>query len=67
VPDPAANTLPAKKKAHKLGVRTEGVWVSCAGRALDIHHDLSEDGDVQEEDEMIWWAWDGKIAGFSEW
>lgn len=20
-----------------------------------------------EEDEMIWWAWDGKLLGFSEW
>lgn len=27
----------------------------------------AEGGVVDEEDEMIWWAWDGKLVGFSEW
>ena len=22
---------------------------------------------IDEADEMIWWEWDGKIVGFSEW
>ena len=26
-----------------------------------------EDGDGEEEDEEIWWAWEGKIVGFADW
>ena len=24
-------------------------------------------GDLDEDDEMIWWSWDGKIVGFADW
>ena len=43
--------------------RVEGVWIVCrdAGR-------FEEDEPVNEEDdEMIWWSWEGKLIGFSDW
>ncbi|KAI9059044.1 hypothetical protein FKP32DRAFT_1635003 [Trametes sanguinea] len=62
------------------GVRTEGAWIGCrggsafaterAGRlAEDIHqdHGTGQCTDADEEDEEIWWAWDGKIIGFADW
>ncbi|KAF7331482.1 hypothetical protein MKEN_00027000 [Mycena kentingensis (nom. inval.)] len=48
-----------KKRTSKQKV--EGVWVRC--RAESSLAPQSSD----EEDEMIWWSWDGKIVGFSEW
>jgi len=42
--------------------RVEGVWVVCR------EADRSEvDEPVNEEDEMIWWSWEGKLVGFSDW
>ena len=53
-----------KSRARPRGVRTEGVWVGRVGREVaGVDADAQED----EEDEMIWWAWDGRIAGFSDW
>jgi hypothetical protein len=23
--------------------------------------------EISEEDELIWWAWNGKLIGFAEW
>jgi hypothetical protein len=52
------------------GVKTEGVLVGCCRRQAD------PDGrgtsrptvaEVGEENELIWWAWDGKLTGFAEW
>ncbi|KAF8351724.1 hypothetical protein F5887DRAFT_1277530 [Amanita rubescens] len=42
--------------------RVEGVWVVCreAGRS-------EVDEPVNEDDEMIWWNWEGKLVGFSDW
>lgn len=53
--------------------KTEGVWVT--GRTLSpafshwLAPTLEERKDKEnEEDEMIWWSWDGgKIVGFSAW
>ena len=56
-----------RKKRQRLGVRTEGVWVSCAGREVELPQEIGTGEEVSEEDEMIWWVWDGKIVGFSEW
>ncbi|EPQ59827.1 hypothetical protein GLOTRDRAFT_71521 [Gloeophyllum trabeum ATCC 11539] len=55
-----------KQKVHKRGVKTEGVFVGCnspTGRYHDAHPSQNQD----EDDEMIWWSWNGKIAGFSDW
>ena len=52
------------KKKPALGIKTEGVWVSSnSGPSRRLE---TSDG-LKEEDEMIWWQWDRKIVGFSEW
>ncbi|KAF8905344.1 hypothetical protein CPB85DRAFT_1552214 [Mucidula mucida] len=43
--------------------KVEGVWVACRRPAVNEE----EDGDMEEDDEMIWWSWDGKIVGFAGW
>ncbi|KAF5337426.1 hypothetical protein D9611_003003 [Ephemerocybe angulata] len=58
----------AKEKKEKERMRTkqqlsEGVWVT-AKAGLKIPERVR---DEREEDEMIWWSWDGKIVGFSDW
>ncbi|CDO76352.1 hypothetical protein BN946_scf185011.g16 [Trametes cinnabarina] len=66
------------KKAR--GVRTEGAWIGCRGgsafaakranrSAADVHQSsgVGETADGDEEDEEIWWAWEGKIVGFADW
>ncbi|KAH9950058.1 hypothetical protein B0H21DRAFT_785725 [Amylocystis lapponica] len=69
--DAGATDAPPNEKGHARtrGVRTEGVWVGCAGAKVDEVEqvDGSESGEEDEEDEMIWWIWNGKIAGFSDW
>lgn len=68
-----AKSRPDPKRKHpRAGVNTEGVWIGCKRSPPDLRFELpttrNTDGDeVAEEDEMIWWAWDGKIVGFSDW
>lgn len=62
--------------------RVEGVWIRCRGSSFDaddgqggggkeVANDREDEGEVElvedEEDDMIWWSWDGKIVGFSDW
>lgn len=57
-------TAEKKRKAQKG--RVEGVWITCRDGlgAVDGNEcKMSSD----ENDEMIWWSWDGKLTGFSEW
>lgn len=68
--DAGATRAPPKEKgrARARGVRTEGVWIGCAGpEAGELEWTSGGDDEEDEEDEMIWWVWDGKIAGFSDW
>lgn len=63
-------TLNQKKRVPRVGIKTEGVWVGCKTRASEptSTSQTKEDGESSsEEDEMIWWVWDGKIVGFSDW
>ncbi|GLB33210.1 hypothetical protein LshimejAT787_0100950 [Lyophyllum shimeji] len=58
-----------RKKVPKTGKTVQGVWVTCKG-GLDA--EVGKDGvgvwaGDDEWDDMIWWSWDGKIVGFSEW
>jgi hypothetical protein len=70
----AAKQNPRKPRK---GVLTQGVWVgSCnsdprhsqrtsAWTEEDV--EKSSDDEVDEDDEMIWWSWDGKLVGFDDW
>ncbi|KAJ7667072.1 hypothetical protein B0H17DRAFT_1089223 [Mycena rosella] len=53
----AQNKGKVRSKARKV----EGVWVTCERPGVEF-----SDGGA-EEDEMIWWSWDGKIVGFTDW
>lgn len=65
----------AEKILKRKGAKVEGVWVRCrGGQAVTIQntkdHDKGVDVDENEEgdeDELIWWTWDGKLVGFSDW
>ncbi|KAG0692264.1 hypothetical protein DFH29DRAFT_970792 [Suillus ampliporus] len=50
-------------KKKKKGVKVEGVWI----RSRQGMTEESESGEIPEEDEMIWWTWDGKLVGFADW
>lgn len=51
---------PGRGKPQK--VRTEGLMLhGTAAHTPDDHAEENED----EEDDMIWWSWDGKLVGFS--
>ncbi|KAJ7735120.1 hypothetical protein DFH07DRAFT_844057 [Mycena maculata] len=49
------------RKARSKSPKVEGVWVTCRSPGLEFSEDAAE------EDEMIWWSWDGKIVGFADW
>jgi hypothetical protein len=53
------------KKKSKNGV--QGVWISARdGGRPDVN--LTDDEGCEEEDEMIWWSWNGgKMVGFVDW
>ena len=64
----AGNGKP-RRRGVTAGVKTEGVLVTCqAGpdeslsRADPLRSEVCE-----EEDERIWWSWNGKLQGFAEW
>jgi hypothetical protein len=53
-------------KKKKKGGKVEGVWIRGQKRVTE-HAINNESGEVPEEDEMIWWTWDGKLVGFADW
>ncbi|KAJ7573997.1 hypothetical protein C8J56DRAFT_980449 [Mycena floridula] len=62
----AQGTGIAKLPSLKRVKRVEGVWIGCRGSGTPLPS-LAVELDPEEDDEMIWWSWDGKIIGFSEW
>ena len=57
-----------RRRHGVAGVKTEGVFVGCQTSLDDsISHPTNPVTDINEEDELIWWAWDGKLIGFAEW
>lgn len=58
----AGNAKPRRRGA--VGIKMEGVLVSCQTGAEEGN---ATSALASEEDELIWWAWDGKLTGFTEW
>ncbi|TRM68718.1 hypothetical protein BD626DRAFT_394119 [Schizophyllum amplum] len=52
------------KKKPKKGSKVEGVWVAAR---TGLTPDYVEPSGGTEDDDMIWYAWDGKLVGFSDW
>ncbi|KDR74289.1 hypothetical protein GALMADRAFT_250076 [Galerina marginata CBS 339.88] len=56
---------------HTKRSTVEGVWITTQG-GLRCVQDANpatnlEGADRTEDDEMIWWSWDGKFVGFADW
>lgn len=53
-------------KKKKKGGKVEGVWIRSRQRLTEDSEIISSE-EILEEDEMIWWTWDGRLVGFTEW
>ena len=64
----AGNGKP-RRRGVTAGVKTEGVLVTCqAGPDESLSKaDPLRSEVCEEEDERIWWSWNGKLQGFAEW
>ncbi|KAJ7983044.1 hypothetical protein DFH06DRAFT_978230 [Mycena polygramma] len=66
---PGGDTHGQTQNGLKKKVKVEGAWVTC--RRPGVDGDDGQEGEKgkgeEEEDEMIWWSWDGKIVGFADW
>ncbi|KAJ3561257.1 hypothetical protein NP233_g10304 [Leucocoprinus birnbaumii] len=58
---PRAANVPIRKKKP-----VEGVWIT-GKEGLGDAVALSQPTSIREEDELIWWTWDGKLIGFADW
>jgi len=68
--DASTSSARARTKKQKRG-RVEGVWIRARGGDTrndgERGQDWDRDEEVAEEDEWIWWSWDGKLVGFADW
>ncbi|KAG2053807.1 hypothetical protein BDR06DRAFT_1021289 [Suillus hirtellus] len=53
-------------KKRKKGGNVEGVWIRSRQRLAEDSEIISSE-EILEEDEMIWWTWDGRLVGFADW
>ncbi|KAG2337090.1 hypothetical protein BDR05DRAFT_970626 [Suillus weaverae] len=53
-------------KKKRKGGKVEGVWIRSRQRLTEDSEIISGE-EIPEEDEMIWWTWDGKLVGFADW
>ncbi|KAG8218089.1 hypothetical protein J3R82DRAFT_3600 [Butyriboletus roseoflavus] len=60
---PASCDTTTTKKRTKAS-KVQGVWVKSHGNSARIE---GSEEDLAEEDELIWWNWDGKLVGFADW
>jgi hypothetical protein len=61
--DTATNPPPPKNSRKQ---RTEGVWLTNK-HGMDLESTPLALEDHDSDDDMVWWSWDGKLAGFSDW
>ncbi|KAF8815795.1 hypothetical protein BYT27DRAFT_7155397 [Phlegmacium glaucopus] len=62
---PSLSQTKHSKKNH-----VEGVWITTrAGIQKETTNEAPANGLLpkQEDDDMIWWSWEGKLVGFSDW
>lgn len=68
-PSPSKKSFAVRKNNNKV----EGVWITARdGLQVPVAQSgasAGEGGDspTDDKDEMIWWSWDGKFVGFSDW
>ncbi|KAI6149862.1 hypothetical protein BKA82DRAFT_135444 [Pisolithus tinctorius] len=63
-PPTTTGTTAGKQRDRKGNVRVEGIWARARQSGTDRE---DADVDVDEQDELIWWGWDGKLTGFTDW
>ncbi|KAH7888278.1 hypothetical protein F5I97DRAFT_1926702 [Phlebopus sp. FC_14] len=54
----------AGKKRKNNTAKIEGVWIK---PRVTENREVVGFEEPDEEDEMIWWSWDGKLVGFADW
>ena len=67
--------LQRRRGVAGLKTKTEGVLVTCQNDPDNNDTTSSHPvatvptivTEAREENELIWWAWDGKLIGFAEW
>ena len=62
---------PPIQRSNKV-LKAEGVWVTTRLGIQKLHCPPLQEGDKsttrdEEDDDLIWWSWDGKLLGFSDW
>ncbi|KAG2064586.1 hypothetical protein BDR04DRAFT_1034888 [Suillus decipiens] len=57
---------PRRDGIKKKGKKVEGVWIRSRQRLTGDSEMISSE-EIPEEDEMIWWTWDGRLVGFADW
>ncbi|KAJ7476945.1 hypothetical protein B0H11DRAFT_2031342 [Mycena galericulata] len=58
----ASDTRSSRKPARSKAQKVEGAWVTCRSPGVEFFEEATS-----EDDEMIWWSWDGKLVGFADW
>ncbi|KAF8959404.1 hypothetical protein BDZ97DRAFT_1667258, partial [Flammula alnicola] len=61
--NPDVELEPPSKHSVKRG-KVEGVWVTARN---EKNSKSTEPSIGEEDDDMIWWSWDGKFVGFNDW
>lgn len=80
VDDNDASNAKKEKKAingFKTKMKMEGIRIRCVGsggkqeeteREMRTKQSSTEaESDPKEEDDLIWWIWEEKLVGFSDW
>ena len=62
-----SNDTRSSKKHLWRGVQTEGMRIMCDQSYLDRTDEDGEELELDEDDEMIWWSWNGKLIGLGDW
>ncbi|KAF8874542.1 hypothetical protein BD779DRAFT_252120 [Infundibulicybe gibba] len=63
---PRVDDAHRKRKGRAGGGRVGHLQARSCWR-FRSHDPMGDDGNVDDDGEMIWWAWEGKIAGFADW